>query len=86
MWDMSHAVPVCQESDTPHPKVEKIAADKYLKAANKQQVNFYAKLINTKSSRRGHTVGLLRIDEVDRTNTNPRRLPCKMLEVQTEGH
>ena len=49
LWDMSHAMPVCQESDTRHLKVRKIAADKYLKATNKQQVNFNDKLIDTRS-------------------------------------
>ena len=49
LWDMSHAMPVCQESDTRHLKVRKIAADKYLKATNKQQVNFNDKLIDTTS-------------------------------------
>ena len=43
------------------------------------------KLINTASYKPGDTVWI-RIDEVDRTNTDPRLVPCKVLEVQTEGH
>ena len=81
LWDMSHAIPVCEESDTPHSKVRTTAADKYLKASNKQLVNFDVTLINTTSFRHGHTVELPRIDEVDRTNTVPRLLPCQVLEI-----
>ena len=58
LWGMSHAMPVCEESDIPHSKVRKLAADKYLKAANKQQVNFDAQLIDATCYRSGHTVGL----------------------------
>ena len=64
----------------------KIAADRYVKAANKQQVNFDTKLISPTSFRPGPTEGLLRIDEVDWTSMNSRLLPCEVLEVQTEGH
>ena len=70
----------------PHSKVRTIAADKYLIAANQKKVNFDAKLIKTTTYGPRHTVGLQRIDEVDRTNTDPRLLPCKVVKVQTEGH
>ena len=53
--DSSHAMPVCEEADTPHSKVRTIEADKYLKAANKQQKNFNAEWISTMSYRPGHT-------------------------------
>ena len=36
LWDMSHAMPVCEESDTPHSKARATAADRNLKAANQQ--------------------------------------------------
>ena len=82
VWDMSHAMSVCQESDTLHSKVRKTATDKYSKAASKQRVNFDARLINTTSHKPGHTVDLLTIHEADRTNTDPRLLPCKVLEAK----
>ena len=63
-WDMSHAKPVCEESDTLLSKVRITAVYEYFKTANKQHVNFDAKLINTTSCRHGHTIGLLRIDEL----------------------
>jgi hypothetical protein len=42
IWELASTTPG-ELLDTPHSKVRKIARDNYLKAANKQQVNFDAK-------------------------------------------
>jgi hypothetical protein len=84
IWDLASTAPV-ELLDTPHSKVRKIATDNYLKAANRQQVNFDAKAKNlVKTYSIGDTVGI-RINEVDRTNTDPRVLPCKVMEVNQKG-
>ena len=57
-----------EEIDTPPQKMRKVATDNYLKAANKQQVNYDAKRL-TKEYCVGDTAGIS-IHEVDRTNTD----------------
>ncbi|CAH1258983.1 KRBA2 [Branchiostoma lanceolatum] len=83
-WEKEHTT-VVEEPDTPHGKIRKIATSNYLKAANRQQINFDAKVKGlVKDYSLGDTVGV-RISEVDRTNTDPRLVPCKVLEVRKEG-
>ena len=60
------------------------ARDNYLKAANRQQVNYDAKVSKIQRSYSpGDTVGI-RIDDVDHTNTGAWLLPCKVVEANTD--
>ena len=81
-WDKSHAMPVVKGQTHCTQHFEQLQLTSILK----QQTNLNAKLINTTSYRPGHTVGSVRINEIDRTNTDPRLVPCEVLEVETEGH
>lgn len=84
IWEMEKTKPV-DDTDTPHGKIRRVATDNYLKAANRQQVNYDGKVHHLmKYYTPGDTVGI-RINEVDRTNTDPRILPCKVLEVTNKG-
>ncbi|CAH1264333.1 KRBA2 [Branchiostoma lanceolatum] len=84
IWETQQTIPV-DHPDTPHGKVRKIATSNYLKAANRQQKNFDAKVKKLiKHYSLGDTVGI-RINEVDRTNTDQRLIPCKVLEVSDKG-
>lgn len=78
IWNNEHVLPA-ETDDTPHSKVRKIATRNYLKAANKQQINFDAKVLHVATSyNEGDNVGIS-IHEVDRTNTGAKLLPCKIL-------
>ena len=57
-----------------------MATANYLKAAKKQQVQFDSNRI-TKVFNVGDTVGI-NVHEVDRTNTDARLLPCKVLSMK----
>ena len=81
-WDKSYAMPVVKTQTHCTQKFEQLQLTSILK----QQTNLNAKLINTTSYRPGHTVGSVRINEIDRTNTDPRLVPCEVFEVETEGH
>lgn len=82
IWDTVSVSPV-EITETPHSKIRRIATDNYLKAANRQQINFDAKKANrTTSFSPSDTVGI-HIHEVDRTNTDPKILPCKVLHVDS---
>jgi hypothetical protein len=81
IWEKTHVVPV-ESVENRHSKIRKLATDKYLKSANRQQVNFDSKMAKKSISyNENDTVGI-RIHEVDRTNTDPKLLPCKVQTVE----
>ena len=70
--------------DSPHQKIRKLAGDNFLRAANRQQINFDRQKGAMKNDHvAGDTVGV-RIAKVDRTNISMRFLSCKVLE-KTNG-
>lgn len=77
-WPLTDIV---EDSDcaTPHGKVRKVAKDNYLNNARRAQKQ-YNKNNKVKSDYVvGDTVGI-RIHQADRTNTDPKILPCKVLD------
>ena len=82
-WDINNTTD--DSSDNPHTKNRKIATDNYLKAANKQQINFDSKQLSNTNFIEGDTVGI-RIHEVDRTNTDARILPCRVLNINENNN
>lgn len=65
----------------PHNKIRRIAVDNFMKAANRQQINFDRQKGGMPANfEKGDTIGL-RIPKIDRTPTCMKFLPCKILKV-----
>jgi hypothetical protein len=69
------------ESGDRHKRIRAQAEIEYVKAATKRQ-KLYDDAIKNKQYKVGDLVGL-KIDRVDRTNTTPKILPCKVTEILT---
>ncbi|CAF3798384.1 unnamed protein product [Adineta steineri] len=70
--------------ELPHMAIRAKAADVYLTRATRQQHAHQARLQSLKDKCNvGDFVGL-RIDKVDRTNTDPKILPCVVIELNNE--
>ena len=79
VWDLANTIQA--DDDTPHAKIRRIATSNYLKAANRQQKNFDAlKAGHRTTFTEGDTVGIS-IHPVDRTNTDRKYMPCRVLEA-----
>ncbi len=71
-------------AEFPHTTIRRKAADVYLARATRQQVAHKVHLQSLwEKCNVGDFVGL-KIDKVDRTNTDPKLLPCKIIEKEAE--
>ena len=71
-----------EDENDRHAKARKVAENNYLSAANRQQVNFDSRK-NKTPILVGSTVAV-KIDPIDRTNTSPSLLPCKVQQIDNE--